>query len=511
MESSLVGPAFPADGASGPSAIGPRRRLRRVASCVVTYVASAFLGTAAHGIDPDLARCAGSDILAAYWLDPSPDESGTGVPESGGGSLVTYMVQSAQQMGLLSKLSPEERAWVDGFAAMAVIRQFPHAVILLDVRSETRSDGGEQLSGIRAALVIRTDGRNAAIERLVQNALSAYSNNEESKLEPQHGEDGDVFTLRDRRLPDWAPITWGAVRSTYVVSIGTDVFPKIAARIRETNAKTTDQSWLAKAFRMAKGADAGFALYLNMESIHRSANPALHAKIKDVQGGLHLAETERALWTLGAADRSVEVRAVRSVGGQDIVSIVADSGFLDRFGADVVPAEATRFAIVDWDPQAAFDTVCETTLAVMSPSARRAERSFWKDAESGSGIRVAEDIFGRLGSSLLIHNHPKQAFGLPLGLTFVVPVREDATGLQTSIDRLLSHLDDRHLATSGCYRLRKDSEGIWAIDFGLKSPAVGINPDWLVVSFSPFGVRENLAKLPKRQRAASLEPNSNTR
>jgi len=482
----------------------------RPAACLVAATSFLFLVSSARAIDPELARCAGPDALAAYWLDPSPEDSSATAPESGGGSLITYMVDSAQQMGLLSKLAPEERAWVDGFAAMAVIRQFPHAVILVDVRSETRSDGGEQLSGIRAALVIRSDGRNTAIQRLLQNALSAYSNNEESKLETQPGEDGDVFTLRDRRLPEWAPISWGSVRSMYVVSIGTDVFPMVAARIRAADPSAADENWLAKAFKMAKGRDAGFALYLNMDSIHRSANPALHEKIKDVQGGLHLAETERALWTLGASDRSVEVRAVRRTDGQDVVSLVADSGFLDRFGADVVPKEATRFAIVDWEPRAAFDTVCETVLAVESPPARRAERSMWKDVETESGVRVGADIFGRMGSSLLIHNHPRQAFGLPLGLTFVVPVREDSTRLQASVDRLLSHLDSQYLATTGCYRLRKDSDGIWAIDFGLKGPAVAVNEDWVVVSFSPYGVRENLAKLPKRQRAASRESGPNT-
>lgn len=474
------------------------------------FATAAFVGTALStstwGIDPDLARCAGPDALAAYWIDPSPVEGGATAPESGGASLITYMVDSAQQMGLLSKLAPQERAWIDVFAALAVIRQFPHALILVDVRSETRADGGEQLSGLRAALVIRTEGHNGAIERLVQKSLNAYSNNEESRLETQSNADGDVYTLRDRRLPDWAPITWGPVGPMYVVGFGTEVYPTVAQRLRSIDRNDSRNDWLRQAFRSAKGMDAGFALYLNMDSIHGAANPALTEKIKDVQGGLRLSETKRALWTLGSSDRSVEVRAVRRVDDDDVISVVADSGFLDRFGADVVPKEATRFAIVDWDPRAAFETVCETTLATMSPPARRAERAFWSRVETESGVHVGRDIFGRLGGSLLIHNHPRQAFGLPLGITFVVPVRQQPSQLRSAVDELLTHLDQRYLASGGCYRLKKEPDGVWAIDFGLKGPAVGVTDDWVVLSFSPYGVRENLARLPKHHRAVSVEP-----
>ncbi len=95
---------------------------------------------------------------------------------------------------------------------------------------------------------------------------------------------------------------------------------------------------------------------------------------------------------------------------------------------------------------------------------------------------------------MIIHDYPRHALSLPLAWTIVVPVTGDARALRRQLDRLLE-AGSRRLAGNSVLQLRHDADGVWYIQYGLTGPGLVVTGKWLVASFSPYAVRQNVVHL----------------
>lgn len=483
------------------------RRARKVPSFLIALLAVGGREPARAG-PAELAKAAPNDVVAAYFVGGSHWEQS----ESGDRNsfqILTFLIDRAFEVGLLTRLDETTRAWLDAFASVSVVLEHPHAVMLFDIRAEKTGEDGHRLAALHAALVMRTRGRNELIERRIQHLLGSYTNRDETTLETIEREGATTYRLRDRRLADWVVLSWGRLGDDFVVAIGEGSLERIAAtlpnpdrHVRRTPS-VADDRWFVDGLNRLAAEDALLTVYLRCDELRRTSGPALATKIDRVLGALKIAGCERGLWAVGYAGRSVEIRQVLRIGSSDEVTTITGEGVLDASNAPSVPDSATAFAAVDVKPSVWLDRARNAYLAGRSSTNQAGSRAYWRDLETRAGIRFADDIFAGLSGPIIVHDFPKHALRLPPAWTIVAPISGDADRLRRSLDALFTTWQ-RELEETCSMRLRRDDDGVWHLFVGVEGPALLVTDRYLVISFAPPAVRQNAELLVRP--AASAAP-----
>jgi len=209
---------------------------------------------------------------------------------------------------------------------------------------------------------------------------------------------------------------------------------------------------------------------------------------------LGLLGVERGLWVIGKRNRDVEVKGVLRRQGDDETVRIAGEEALEPETRLVIPDGASGYAVVDAEPLTILRGACTAYLASRSPHSREGIRAYWRNLEAAAGVSIERDIVAYLGGPIIIHDSPRHALGLPFAWTVVAPIVGDATALRRHIDRMVEVVGNE-LAHGSLVRLECNSEGIWYAHWGLVGPALAVTDRWLVLSFSPSAVKENVRHL----------------
>jgi len=470
-----------------------RFRDAALATSVGFAIAGAAIASSAS-LPDSLLRSVPKDAVFAYFV-AGPDAGSPSAPSSLG--LASFLIERAHEFGLLSSVNEQTRIWLDVLASISDLLQYPHAVALLDIRAEPRLDGGHQLSGLHAALIIQADGGDARIEQRIQHLLSSYTNDEQTNLTSSDHAGCPVFTLRDRRLDDWVELTWGRHEGRYVVAIGKGSFDRIVQTIGNRTPGIAEDGWFANAWKVSGGADASLAALLRFDTARSATDDLLKSKIEQVQDSLQLKGVERGLWTVGCPARAIEAGAYLHRGGEDEWLPITRCKLGDQ-ALGVIPDEASWYVILDVEPRALLDTLSSAYLASRSPDAQTETRVFWRNVEERVGLSIDRDIFGLLRIPIICHDYPRHALRLPLAWTWLFAV-EDPVALRRHLDRVLEAAK-QELAKEGTTQLRHDADGVWYLTFGIDGPALTVTDHWLIVSFSPDAVRKNIELLARHRR-----------
>ena len=432
-------------------------------------------------------------------------------------ALAAFLVDRAHEIGILSKVDATARLWIDVLASASVVLDYPHTIVLFDVSARPRGEGGQRLAGLHAALIVHTRGQNAAIEQRVQHMLNMHTNNEDTVLTTQTGQEGGAegtgprFEIRDRRLPEWVSVTWGPIGQTYVVAFGEGSFDRVADAASDRTRSLAADEWFTKAFEATGGDRATLGWYIDFARLRPKDDELLADKMDRVLTSLRLAGTKRGLWTLrfkstpDGRSRAVEVDGIARRNGRDEQRAIAANRFLSQLGEPVIPDGATAYTIIDCNAQTVFDSVCQGYLAARSPAGRQSSRKFWHDLQERAGVSIDRDIVPYLGHYVVIHDYPQQAFRLPLMWTVLIRVDGDPAALRARADKLLAYVQ-KELVGISPVQLRHDSDGLWYLQFGINGPALAVTDRWLIISFSPQAVRQNIAFLYPPEVSSPAEP-----
>lgn len=470
----------------------PRFRPMLLAASVIS--ATTLGSVVASASTPEsLLRAVPNDAVFSYFVAGPNTDAPDAIPSLG---LAAFVIERAHDFGLLSQVDECTRLWLDALATLSDLLDYPHAVVLLDIRAAPRPDGGHQLTSLHAALIIRTNGDNARIEQRIQHLIRSYTNDENSTLSTHERDGARVFTLRDRRLPDWAELTWGLHGEHYIVAIGAGSFDRIVKTIADRSRSLIDDAWFIKAWSVASGDGAFLSFQIRFDAARGVGDDGLRSKIDRVTDHLGLGGVDRGLWTIGRHGRAVEAGAFLHRGDTDKWQPLTrheDTGLV----SGVISDEATWYVILDVEPRALLDTLSKAYLAAKSPDAQNKSRSFWRNVEERVGLSIDRDILAHLRKPIVSHDYPQHALHLPFLWTRFIAV-EDSDSLRRNLDRLLEAAQ-AELAKEGPTQLRHDADGVWYLYFGITGPAVSVTNDWLIVSFSPDAVRKNVESLARRR------------
>jgi hypothetical protein len=399
--------------------------------------------------------------------------------------MLTGWADQLARMGWLADAGHCARAWVDTFAVIGDLLPFPHAVVLLDYAARPRSDGGHELAGLKAALIVQASGRHDVLERRIQHLLRTYTNSAESSLDVRIVGEQSVHVLTDRRLPDWVVLAWGAVDDLYVVTIGEDVFPRVVRTHRAAGQGRQADTWLDEV--CAKDGSSGprwmLGIRFDRVAAAAAADSDLRGKIQSVVGALGFGGADRGVWTLSMHQRAVEIRCSLRRGSQ------TDTQFLNGGASEsMIPGDATWYGALDFEPATLVRRLSAAYLAARSPDAAEQSRAFWASVQRESAVNFDRDILARLATPVVVHDHPRHAFRLPLIWTYEFPVRSDPADLRAAVDRIMEYTD-RSWASQTSVRLQREESGFWFLQFGIQGPAIGITDEKLFLSFSPHSVR----------------------
>ncbi len=470
----------------------------------VTIIAILTATVTAAAKSQDLTQTLPADAVVAWIV--TPDLRAT-ADNPGGSSLglAAMLADQAQSLGLLRQVDVTTRAWIDSLSAASVLLHYPHAVALFDIQAKRTESGGHKLAGLSAALIVDVSEGRERIEERIQHLLSVYTNTAETALSQMESNGSVIYSLRDRRLPDWCILQWGQVGTHYIVSVGESTFDHVAATLRGHASSLARDDWFATAHESTNADQSLLTLYARFDAIDFSADSQLARKVGTVRRAASFTDVDRGLWTVAFQGRSLHAQEyLRRNGRNDSRRLTMPSvpGIeLDK----LIPKGATGYAIFDTTPAASLRASCEVYLATRSDESQAKTRAYWRDLEQTSGVDIQEDIVAHLAPGAVLHNYPPHILKLPLAWTFVARVDDTnckdpeqltarIAGVQTKIDALCDAWKDQ-LEKTGSVRLRNESDGLWFLDIGLPGPAVGMRGPWIVLSYSPYAVRENLRLL----------------
>jgi len=439
-----------------------------------------------------LMRFLPAESVAAYVSVPrTPSRGG---PDVAGHARAPGTIDRAQRLGLLSALDPCARQWIDSLGAIGVLFDYPHAVGLIEISATSREGGSHRLATASAVLVADTRGDKERFARRIQHLLDTYTNSEHSELTV--GSSGDVTwtTLRDTRLPDWVVLRWGRIGGHFVATVGDRAFELLRRTVFEGGPSLASDPWYAAAADRADARGASLVIYAYLTELRRRVDPGLGRKIGDVADALRLGTASRGLWVGRRSERALEVAAVVRHGAIDDFQTLAGRRFRTRLPGDVIPEEATRYAVVNGNPRSIVLGLAEAYLAARSPSAAAGSRAFWHSLQVKSGVSIEHDILAYLDDDIVWHDYPPAIIDSPLTRTMMVSIDRHAVTLRMKVGQLLSYVRDV-LLPPGLLQLHRGEDGVWYVSYGLLGPSITVLDDWVVFGFSPSAVRAMRARL----------------
>lgn len=476
-------------------------------TCVMVAVTT--LARPAAGIPHRLLQAVPADATAAVLYDPVDDAiAGAGSVLS----LATLLLERGREMGLASQFGESLGRTLDIVGSLPVVAHHPLAMVLLDVSSVPRLDGGAQLSTLSVGLVIDTNGQNDAVARRVRYLLGIYTNNARGRIDKIESEGETSYRLTDSRLPDWAVMQWGPVGGLYVLTLGTGAFDRIAASIRGAAPSLATDAWSSNAHLKTRGPDASLQAYLDVDRLLGSLGPSARQRTEDVLKSIRLRSASRGLWSIGQDGRAVRILSLIDIRGEDRLIPLSTSGFTDSPLDSIIPPQAECYLIVARRAEDLILRVRDTYLDTLTASKRRDLIEMWAREEAVAGISVRRDLIGQLGAYVVFHPHPPHPLRIPMLCTVLIEIEGSATSVQHSLDAAFGHyrnllaqpFDDR--GRSSASWLRRDADGVWYIQFGLLGPAIGVADGWIVIGYSPQAVRLNIEYLQSHQRSPLTSP-----
>jgi len=514
------------------------------AGFAIGLLSAALTAGSAFGVPREVYRGVPGDSVASYFVggpretpkDPgngsNPSALATGDAAQNSLAMADFWIRHAQDLGLFSSLDETCRAWLDGMGMALVILRYPHAVALMDLEAYSLPDGHHAVRQLRAAIIVRTKGKNEEIEGRIQHLLSEYTNREESALSTDTTDGRRVTTLRDRRLLDWAIFKWGPIGDDYVMALGDGAFERVEAALKDEKKSIAHEAWFQAATAKLDAAGSDFFGVANLDALRRGCDAGLWKRIVAAGRELHVDGVTQGAIAVTMKNRDVDVTALLrrdqensilplTIRASDRSKLIASQvippraptplspsggeGRVRGAGEDswkdlvskTVPPEATWNLVLDIAPHEWMTAIVNAYLVGRRPDARRQMQEEWAQLESEAGISIEKDIFAPMGRGIISFDFPKHALRLPLAWTRLIRISGDPAKLRESIDKLFGVWRQR-LGETNPLQLRHADDGVWFLYFGLEGPALKVEDQWIVVSFSPEAVRENVKYISAR-------------
>ncbi|MCG3136439.1 MAG: hypothetical protein HJJLKODD_00272 [Phycisphaerae bacterium] len=449
----------------------------------------------AWAIPDEMVTVVPRDVLAALWVDPTAVAA-----ESNSLSGISGAVQWSQHLGLWSSESPFARRLLDIAHAWPIVRQFPQVYVLQNIRFEPLGEVSVSLAEIRGGILIRVGERRQLVDQEIQHFLQFYTNDATSKVEACQIGGMDGFRFTDQRLPKGHQVSWGVIGDWYLVAVGDETsITQLIKTVREKQNGLESDSWIVTGRQQTRAESAVAQLYVHSRNVLQKTTLRAQESYHHLLLALGLANYERGLWSFGRQGRAVTWIAYYQAGNDSRRVVLASADAPSAEQAARIPDAATWYLLLNHDGADLIRRIRGAYLSVRHPASRAKLLKEWEVLAGTSQIDAEADLLQHLGSYVLIHNHPRHPLGWPIMCTIDIPIAGDAGRVRQTVDDILEYcmnkldalaqLPDRPLIVP---ILRQTPERMWYTLIGLYGPALCVDGQHLLISYSPEALRQNL-------------------
>jgi len=463
---------------------------------------------AATGETRPLAECIPAGAMAVYFGRPAPEM--LSAPPGGMVDQLAAWLITLKAVGVIPR---EGRIIADIVGTLPLLGRRPHALGLLDITAKEVRPGVYRLNDLQSVLVIDSQGLDSELDRRVRDLLATYTDAGSGRIEVALAGGGVSYhRLVDQRLPEWATVEWGTIGAHFVVTMGPGVWGKMVDTLAGRGRALADEPWFARSHQPCSGATSGIEVYADLARLRARLEKTVKGRPEAVLAAMHLDKAERLLWTVGYQGRALRSEAmVQETGGEDRHGILAGEAAIATEVAASIPAEASRYAAFRLPLAEVFRNGRQAYLEGKSPEVRQRLRRGWAQLEQEFDLDVEPGLLDQLGEHLVFHTWPPHPLGLPMLCTIGIQITGQRAAVADTVDRLMTawqrHMNGpQEAAENGSAtatrpavglapRLRRDVDGVWYLQLGFVGPALAVADGWIVISFSPQAVRQNLEHL----------------
>lgn len=431
----------------------------------------------------------------ATWQGRPLREKGSGAPDA----IITAASAAANIFKTMG--DPETRLAAALFIGFGEVIRHPFALAVLDAKAEPTTND-KRVDDLKLILVVDTEGDSLPFRQLVQQIVNTTTGSETAKLETREAGAFSFQDLYDSRLPKWSRVGWGDIEQHFVVTLGDDVWPEVAAVAAGETESVSDQAWVVDA-RSDDGAAAGHQAALveivaDQRRIRERLDPFLDGRATRFFEEWDARDIDRARWALGFEGRAMFCEAQFLRGGELTRRLYADPSVRDPKLLATVP-EGANYAMYQFDAGEKLSQFVSSIVATRDPKTRDGIMTWWAAAQERGAFDADRDILSQLGNRIVLHNFPRHPLGLPLAVTTLYEIDGDPQRVRNAVDALCSEwavflekdADERGVVSPG--EVVMEDDGVWYAQIGaVMMLSWTVTDEFLVTSYSPKALREYL-------------------
>ena len=339
--------------------------------------------------------------------------------------------------------------------------RYPYAVALIDARATpTAADPtARRVDRLRFALVVENGDQTEPFLRIIQKAVNEQTHSGEATLTTEKAGRWTYQELHDQRLPDWSAIAWGHMDGYFVLTVGANVWPSVAAVAEGDEPSLSRDAWYAVA-RAKQRRTALIEIFVGAKAIQERLDPFVDGRAGEFFRAWEAGSMEQAHWVLGYEGRALYCIAHFRKGDETIRRVYADPENRDPRLREAIPPEA-RYAIFDIPAGRFLTRFCRGLLVFQGAEARANIEQQWAEVESQCGFDTERDFLAHLGGRIVLHNDPPHPLHLPLALTTLIEIRDEPATVRRTVERICeawrARLDE--VAARGARRRRSHCTG----------------------------------------------------
>ncbi len=474
-----------------------------------------YASTVSAGEAGDLSACIPDSAMIAWFGRPSP-----AMLDAPPGGVVDRLASWLLTLKAAGVIPPDAQVVADAVATIPLLGRRPHALALLDLTIRELSPGSYRLNSLQAAAVVDVGPLAGDFDRRIRDLLATYTSAEHNVIETV-AQDGLYYhRLTDSIQPEWAVVEWGTFQGRLlVVGVGRGALQAVAETIGRRRACLADEDWFAQAHQACHGARSGLECHVHVEALSRRLGEIAPEETRRVIGSLGLGETRRLLWAVGFEGRVLRSEAcLEDLRGQTLYAVLSGPGMIDPAVEAMIPEEADAYAAFRLPLPEVARGLRKAYLDSQGSQRQEKLRRMWSRLEEQFEFSAEHQFIGRLGTHLIFHTYPPHPLRLPLMCSVWIQTDGQTEAIARTLDGMMAAWQDAlspatRTAPAGTRpsrglspQIRRTPDGIWYLQLGVLGPAMGVADGWIVISFSPLAVRDNLSYLRRQASDAASQP-----
>lgn len=433
-----------------------------------------------------------ADTMLAWYGRPIPE---AGAADAGPSAINTFLSMAdlaGQQLDRGARLN------LSILKAAAEMVRYRHVLALIDTSARQAGvhPDSRQLDDVKLVFVVEAGKDAGRFRRIVQDTINEQTSKATARIDDQTASGFEYDRLVDARLPAWAEVGLGQIGPYFIVTLGTDVWPRIARVAAGEATSLAGDPWVTET-RGARGRNALIEIFVDSAMIETKLDGELNGRVTQFFEAWDAGAMERGHWALGIENNTLYCIAHFMLDGQSVRRVYADPEIRNPQVLALIPDGARR-AVYKVPAATVLRNLVAGLYVWQAEETREAARRRWHTIQREYGFDVQKEVLDNLGDTVILHNAPRHPLRLPIFFTTIVEIERNHAQVQATLNKMCRRWQEavaKAMEEDGVSdpAVIHENNGIWSIQVGpFDVVAWTVTDRYLVISWSPVALRQYL-------------------